>query len=178
MIVSQSCQIPKLKFCSGCSAKLMPKMIDGVDRPACPNCKTIHYQDPKVATACIIVDGNKRVLLVQRSIEPVGLWTIPGGYVDRYEDPDKAAAREVFEETGAKVETTSLQAIYRAPESPVLVLVYLAHILAGSKEPRALHECRDVGFFALQDIPWDRLAFQNTRLALQDYYGLNTTAGL
>ena len=174
MIVSQSCQNPKLQFCSNCGDKLASKVIDGVNRPACPGCKMIHYEDPKVATGCLIVDDEKRVLLVQRSIEPVGLWTFPGGYVDRYEDPDKAAAREFYEETGATIETVSLQAIYRAPKSPVLVLVYLAQLLPGSKPPEALHECQNIGFFAYPDIPWDRLAFQNTRSALQDYYERGT----
>src|SRR5262249_55710558 len=41
------------------------------------------------------------VLLIQRKDEPFkGLWAIPGGYVNENEPLDRAAARELGEETG------------------------------------------------------------------------------
>ncbi|GIS82124.1 MAG: hypothetical protein CM1200mP15_07560 [Dehalococcoidia bacterium] len=39
--------------------------------------------------------------MVKRGNEPgYGLWSLPGGYVDRGEIVEEAAAREVFEEPG------------------------------------------------------------------------------
>jgi mutator protein MutT len=53
--------------------------------------------------AAIVRDG--RVLLVRRAREPLaGEWSLPGGVVETGETLRAAAAREVLEETGLRVE--------------------------------------------------------------------------
>ena len=52
-------------------------------------------------------DGS--VLMIRRGTElGYGLWGLPGGYVDRGEVVERAAAREVWEETGLEVEIGDL----------------------------------------------------------------------
>ena len=53
-----------------------------------------------VATG-IVVDGDRVLLLFHRKLRR---WLPPGGHVDAPELPDQAAIREVFEETGLRVE--------------------------------------------------------------------------
>ena len=108
------------------------------------------------------------MLLVKRAIPPVDTWTFPGGYVDRFEDPDKAACREVLEETGMTVRTTELLGIYRSQDSPVLLLVYLGEATPESAPPTALHECKDARYFTQEEIPWEQLSFETTLWALKD----------
>lgn len=50
----------------------------------------------------IILVDERRVLLVSHWYAPWA-WTLPGGGVDKGEDPEAAAMREAFEETGLKV---------------------------------------------------------------------------
>ena len=51
----------------------------------------------------LIKDG--KVLLIKRASEPdKGMWSIPGGLIEYGETAEDAAIREVFEETGLKVE--------------------------------------------------------------------------
>lgn len=57
----------------------------------------------------IIVDGDGRLLLVQRGHEPdTGRWSIPGGRVEPAETDRQAVTREVAEETGLAVEPGDL----------------------------------------------------------------------
>lgn len=48
-----------------------------------------------------ILFRNNQVLLIRRKNAPgKGLWAIPGGFVDKYEKVERAAVRELYEETG------------------------------------------------------------------------------
>lgn len=159
---------PKEFYCLRCGTKLEQRELDEVSRSVCPKCAWVHYEDPKVATGCLIFNEKHEVLLVCRSIDPVGKWVFPGGYIDRFEDPKSSARREVAEETGLEVEVGELLDIYRAPESPVLVLVYFAYVQDGSPPAKALNECRDVAYFSFDTIPWSELAFSVTEQALRE----------
>src|SRR6266542_1617639 len=95
-----------VKFCSRCGAEMTQEYKFGEMRPVCPQCKWIHFVDPKVAAA-VLVELDGRVLLVRRINEPFrGLWSLPAGFVNGGEDPAEAAARECLEETGLDVHVT------------------------------------------------------------------------
>jgi len=54
-----------------------------------------------------IEDAEQRVLLVRQALG-LRLWTLPGGKVKRGESLVKAIRRELYEETGLRVEIGSL----------------------------------------------------------------------
>ena len=57
-----------------------------------------------------IITDNDRILLLQRSRDDshnAGLWEFPGGKIDADEEPEDGLVREVFEETGLIVSTSS-----------------------------------------------------------------------
>lgn len=68
--------------------------------------KTYRYDHPRPALTVDIAlfhrSGNRiEVLLIKRAHEPFkGLWALPGGFVDQDESLERAAARELLEETG------------------------------------------------------------------------------
>ena len=61
---------------------------------------------PRIAAAAIVLDGDRRVLLV-RKVEDgspdAGLWSLPGGKIDMGETLEAGAFRETLEETGIRV---------------------------------------------------------------------------
>lgn len=99
------------KYCPGCSTALIPKLIGGRERPACPACGYVLFGRFSMGVGALLVREG-RVLFVQRGEDPgKGRWTLPGGYVEEDETPDAAVVREVFEETGLRVRAIELLAI-------------------------------------------------------------------
>ena len=55
-------------------------------------------------TVCFVKNGNN-ILMLNREESPImGVWNGVGGKIEKGETPDEGALREVFEETGIKVE--------------------------------------------------------------------------
>ena len=76
-----------MKFCSNCGSPVEFRIPDGDHLPrfVCPNCHTIHYQNPRIIAGCIPVRGDQ-VLLCKRAIEPrLGYWTFPAGFMENGE---------------------------------------------------------------------------------------------
>jgi ADP-ribose pyrophosphatase YjhB (NUDIX family) len=73
---------------------------------------------------------KNRDLLVQEKQEKVyGKWNIPAGYVDKDEEVEHAAIREVKEESGYDVELDGLIGIYHDTTKEPVKQVYKAHIV-------------------------------------------------
>jgi 8-oxo-dGTP diphosphatase len=120
------------------------------------------YYDPKVAVASVI-QRSGQVLMIRRANDPgYGLWSMPGGYVDRGEVAEEAAAREVREETGLEVEIERLIGLFSEAGQPVMVAAFLAREVGGVLQ--AGDEALDVGFFDVHDLP--PLAFPRDRLII------------
>lgn len=155
----------EIKFCPRCATPVIHEERFGRVRPVCPNCGWIHFVDPKVAAAVLVVQDG-RVLLVRRVNEPFrGLWTLPAGFVNGSEDPAEAAARECLEETGLSVRVTRVFDIVSGREHPRgadFVIVYLAEVLGG--EMKAEDDADAVEWFDRGHLP--PLAFLATRKVL------------
>ena len=66
---------------------------------------TYDYPRPAVTVDCVIFGKDEstdmKVLLIQRAHPPFeGKWAFPGGFIDENESAEKAAQRELEEETG------------------------------------------------------------------------------
>jgi ADP-ribose pyrophosphatase YjhB (NUDIX family) len=152
--------------CGGAHAERVVKPGNPA-RLVCAACGFVHYLNPKLAAGAIVaLDG--RFVLARRAIEPArGMWVFPGGFVDRGETVEGAAAREAREEVNLAVEIGELVGVYSYPGNEVVLVVYAARSVGG--ELRAADECLEVATFAPEEIPWDALAFPSTRTALEDY---------
>jgi ADP-ribose pyrophosphatase YjhB (NUDIX family) len=69
-----------------------------------------------VGSVTVIVDDKGRLLLQQRKF-PNGVWGIPGGLMELGESTEEVARREVYEETGLKVEKLHLISVYSGPQN-------------------------------------------------------------
>jgi len=105
----------------------------------CGACRSVSYENP-VPVACVLLPVDGGLLLVRRGIPPrVGELAVPGGYVDVGESWQHAGARELFEETGVRVDPAELRVfdVLSAPDGTLLVFGLAAPQKAADLPPFA-----------------------------------------
>ena len=156
----------EIDYCLRCGQPVEPVEHFGKLRPACPNCGWIYFADPKVAVAALI-EQDDQILLVRRVNDPQrGLWTLPAGFVDAAEDPERAIERECLEETGLRVRVKGLLDVLAGQEhsrGAHILIVYRVSVLSGTVRPG--DDADAVAFFPRDHLP--ELAFSTTRRILE-----------
>jgi ADP-ribose pyrophosphatase YjhB (NUDIX family) len=158
-----------MNYCSCCGAPVTQKVPlgDTLPRHVCEQCQVIHYHNPKIVAGCI-PEWEDRILLCRRAIEPkVGLWTFPAGFMEMGESTEEAAVRETKEEAQTDVEITALYAVLSLPHIGQVYLVFRGQMTSPVFSPGA--ESLEVRLFALEDIPWNEIAFPVVGDALRRY---------
>ncbi|OGO49795.1 MAG: hypothetical protein A2148_07385 [Chloroflexi bacterium RBG_16_68_14] len=165
---------PEPRFCHQCGGAVRQQYVaeERRERLVCQACGLIHYRNPRIVAAALPErdggDGQRRVLLMRRALEPRrGYWTPPGGFVELGESTEEAALREGEEEVGLPLELTGLLGVYSRTAVGVVVVVYRARALG--EEPRLGWEALEARWFTAEAIPWDDLAFESTVRALRDW---------
>ncbi len=162
-------RVISMQYCSVCGAQVSKRVPHGdtLPRYICNECGMVHYQNPKVVAGCIVTWQDK-ILLCRRAIEPrYGLWTIPAGFMELGETVNAAAARETLEEACAVVEIDNLFAVYNIPHVSQVYVIFKAHLDAPEFAPG--DESLETELFLADEIPWDELAFQVVRAALERF---------
>ena len=146
---------------------------DNRERLICARCEFIHYQNPKIVAGCIL-EWRDRILLCRRAIEPRhGLWTLPAGFMENGESAVAAAAREALEEAHAVGENLTLYGLYSLTHVSQVYLMFRGHLKDGYASPG--HESLEVGLYAEDEIPWDRIAFTVVHETLRQYFAERRT---
>ncbi len=159
-----------MRFCSDCGSIDLRGVADAhgqIQRFRCGRCGATHYRNPRLVAVCL-AEWHGQVLLCRRALDPgAGLWTLPGGYVEAGEPLQAAAARETLEEARAIVDDLALYRIYNLPRFNEVVTVFRGTLRDGRF---ALgDESSEVALCSKRDLPWDALAFDYVRAALQDF---------
>ncbi len=165
--------VDEARFCVECGTALERREAFGRERLACPGCGHVHFDDPKVAVGVVIEDKGK-IILARRGHEPnIGGWSFPSGYVDAGEELEKAAVREVEEETGLTVRIDRLLGAYSQPGNRTIFIAYAGAVVSG--EIVTGEECLEVRAFAPDRLP--QLAFPHDDEVLRAWGSGRTTAG-
>ncbi len=158
-----------MKFCSVCGSRVGVGIPagDNRERHICEHCGTIHYQNPKIVTGCIISKGD-RILLCKRAIEPrYGLWTVPAGFMENGETTYQGAMRETWEEAKARVQVEDLYITVNLPHINQVYMLFRAQLIGDDYGPG--EESLQVDLFEPAQIPWDKMAFPTVSLALEQF---------
>lgn len=164
---------PNFVYCPYCATALELREIYRQPRPVCPNCRFIHFPDPKVAVIGLVTHEGQ-VLLIRRAVKPdKGKWALPGGYMDAGEMPAAALQRELLEEVGLQVKVETMLEIFpmvvTAGRSQGIVLAY--HATPASAEQTTLvcdDDACEAAWFTPATLPTD-LAFESTHTLLAQW---------
>jgi ADP-ribose pyrophosphatase YjhB (NUDIX family) len=139
-----------------------------------PNKKLVSQYYPFLVAGCLIEKDNK-ILLVKEGMVERGKWNQPAGWIDKNENPIKAAQREAEEETGLKIKIKNFLGIYSftkrkqvlwSGDGPMDVhavkLIFLAKVIGG-KIKFDNKEIIDAKFFKPEEI------FKLRKKDLRDY---------
>ena len=140
---------------------------DHLERSVCDHCNFIDYHNPRVVVGAVPIFEN-RVLLARRAIEPrKGLWTVPGGFMEKGESLQEGAARETWEECGAKIEVGPLLGMFTVPHISQVQVFFYAEVPDGLAEagPESLEVC----WFDYDEIPWDDYSFPASKKTLSHF---------
>lgn len=161
----------QIKHCKNCGASVVYRVPDDGDtreRAVCPQCDTIHYENPLNVVGTVPHLGD-RILLCKRNIEPrKGKWTLPAGFMELHETTSEGAARETVEEAGAMFEMEALFSVLNVARVGQVHLFYTARLLSDRFDPG--HETMEARLFSESDIPWDEIAFRTVKETLEHYF--------
>ena len=107
---------------------------------------------PQVAVGAIVV-ADDALLMVRRAQEPAkGLWSLPGGRVEKGEYLADAVRREVKEETGLDVTAGELVGIFEVVGEPHYVILDFFAQAESPGEPTASSDVDEVRWVPLEEV--------------------------
>lgn len=119
------------------------------------------YPRPMVTVDAIVLtvrDGRLEVLLIKRGHEPfLGMWALPGGFLEMEEELGDAAARELLEETGVSdlrlEQFHAFGGVHRDPRGRVITIAYVGLVDWRKCAPQAADDAADTGWLPVADLP-------------------------
>ena len=102
-----------------------------------------------VSAGGIITNERGEVLLLDHVLRPSSGWGIPGGFLEKGEQPEAAFRREIKEETGLELENVELYRMRTLRRH--IEIIYLANGVGEAKV--GSREIRSLAWFAVDDIP-------------------------
>lgn len=109
-----------------------------------------------VIAGCLIVKDNKILMVKEAKKQCYGQWSFPAGHVEEMEKITDAAVREVYEETGCRVELKGVLPICTVScgEGTLLMVRFVADVLEANTEfkNKDTNEILDVKWIDINEV--------------------------
>jgi 8-oxo-dGTP diphosphatase len=106
-----------------------------------------------VTAGVVVVDERGRVLLLKHVFRRGSGWGIPGGFMEKGEQPEEAIRRELREETGLEIEEPRLVAARTLRRARQVEILFLARARRGAEARAASAEISRAEWFARDALP-------------------------
>ncbi|HEY5806441.1 MAG TPA: NAD(+) diphosphatase [Povalibacter sp.] len=168
------------RFCGRCGRPT--QSIQGGHVLQCIDPACAHQQFPRIDPAVIVlITHGEQVLLGRQSAWPAGRYSTIAGFVEPGESLEDAVAREVYEETGVRVDSVQYHSSQPWPFPSSLMLGFTAH--ASDMQTRQIDdELEDVRWLTRAQIADGEVALPNPvsisfRL-IEDWYDAGASVAL
>jgi len=114
---------------------------------------TVRVSHPRfaVTAGAVVTDGRGRVLLLKHRFRPGSGWGMPGGFIEKNEQPEDALRRELREEVGLEIEHARLLAV-RAFKEPKQIEIVFSCQAAGDTDQLSF-EIQRIAWFRPDELP-------------------------
>lgn len=136
--------------------KIIGKIWSKTPRPVRLGAIRISQKKFTSSVAAIIVNEEKEILLLDHVLRATSNWGIPGGFLEHFEQPEKAIEREIKEETGLDLEDVTLYSVRTINRH--LEILFLAKP-KGTAEVKS-SEINRIGWFTVDNLPKDMSTVQ------------------
>ena len=104
-----------------------------------------------VTAGAIVTDNSGRVLLLKHRFRPGAGWGMPGGFLERGEQPDAALRRELREEIGLEVEQLKLFTVRSFKKLKQVEIIFLAKAVGETAQLN--YEIQKATWFLPEEFP-------------------------
>lgn len=101
------------------------------------------------STAAMVFNAEGEVLLLKHAMRPYSAWGLPGGFIDRGEQPETAIKRELLEEAGIELESLEM---YRVRTIRTHIEILYTATCRGEAVVSS-GEIVDLGWFSAENFP-------------------------
>ena len=114
---------------------------------------TVRLSHPRfaVTAGAVITDDRGRVLLLKHRFRPGGGWGMPGGFLEKGEQPDEALRRELREEVGLEVKKLTVFAARAFTKPRQVEIVFRAR--ANGDPDQLSFEIQKAAWFSPDQLP-------------------------
>ena len=120
----------------------------------------ILFSVPRVGLALIIVRGDKVLLHLRNGKHAPGLWGFPGGHLEKFEEFDDCALRELEEEARPNIKVsypklfTTTNGFYKEEDKHYITIFMRSEWYAGEAQIMEPDKCTEWRWFT-----WDELSY-------------------
>jgi len=104
-----------------------------------------------VSAGAVVFDSEGRVLLLNHVLRPASGWGVPGGFLQRGEQPTDALKRELLEETGLEIE--NMQFVMARTTYRHIEIIYRCTARNSGEAAARSSEIIEARWFMLDELP-------------------------